>query len=151
MKIKKDQIVGSIIFAIGLIALFMSMQIKVKTGSTDPGSRIFPLMASVLLLICGLGVVFTAKGGDEKMYLSISGWKKLAFSFVVMIAYIFALKYIGFLVSTPIFLLIITTMLSSGEQLAVWKKIIYAAIITGLFYYLLHGLLKMNLPGGILF
>lgn len=151
MKIKKDQIVGSIIFAIGLIALFMSIQIKVKTGSTDPGSRIFPLMASVLMLICGLGVVFTVKGEEEKMYLSISGWKKLAFSFVVMIAYIFALKYIGFLISTPIFLFIITSMLASGEQLAVWKKIIYAAVITGLFYYLLHGLLKMNLPGGILF
>ncbi len=67
-----------------------------------------------------------------------------------MICYVLALKYIGFVISTPVFLYIITTLLANGEKLAVWKKLIYIAVITGSFYYLLHGLLKMNLPGGII-
>lgn len=150
MKLKKDQLIGGILVVMGIAAIIMSMQIKVKTGSTDPGSRIFPLMASGLLMVCGIGVTLTADNGEGKGFLDKTGWKKLILSFVIMICYVLALKYIGFVISTPVFLYIITTLLANGEKLAVWKKLIYIAVITGSFYYLLHGLLKMNLPGGII-
>ncbi len=150
MKLKKDQLIGGILVVMGIAAIIMSMQIKVKTGSTDPGSRIFPLMASGLLMVCGFGVTLTADNGEGKGFLDRTGWKKLILSFVIMICYVLALKYIGFVISTPVFLYIITTLLANGEKLAVWKKLIYIAVITGSFYYLLHGLLKMNLPGGII-
>lgn len=151
MRFKRDQLIGGILVVMGVIAILMSMQIKVKTGSTDPGSRIFPLMASILLSVCGIGVVLTAKDEDGKQFLDLMGWKKLILSFIIMIVYVLALKYIGFIISTPVFLFVITTMLANGEKLVWWKKLIYIAIVTGCFYYLLHGLLKMNLPSGILF
>ena len=151
MNIKRDRMIGGILTVMGIIAVAMSMQIKVKTGSTDPGSRIFPMMASILLIVCGIGVSVTANGDESKIFLDITGWRKLALSFVVMIAYVFALKYIGFIISTPIFLYVITTLLSNGERLAVWHKLIYIAAVTVCFWFILHSLLKMNLPGGVLF
>lgn len=151
MKMKRDQLIGGILTIMGIAALLMSVPIKVKTGSTDPGSRIFPLMASVLLLICGIGVMLTAKGGENKQFLEKDGWIKIIISFVIMIGYIFALKYIGFIISTPVFLYIITTLLSNGEKLSIWRKLVYAVIITACFWLLLHSALKMNLPKGILF
>lgn len=151
MKIKRDQMIGGILTIMGIAALIMSVPIKVKTGSTDPGSRIFPLMASTLLLICGIGVMLTAKRDDDKRFLAKKGWIRIIISFAIMIGYIFALKYIGFIISTPVFLYIITTLLSNGEKLPVWHKIVYAVLITACFWLLLHSALKMNLPKGILF
>lgn len=150
MKIKRDYIVGGILTLIGIAAILMSMQIKVKTGSTDPGSRIFPLLASGLLTMCGAGVILSAAKSEEKDFLSGTGWKKLLVAFGCMVLYILALKYVGFLISTPVFLFAVITMLADGKKVAVWKKAAYALVVTGLSWYLFHNVLSMSLPGGIL-
>lgn len=67
-----------------------------------------------------------------------------------MILYVLALKYIGFLISTPVFLIAVITLLADGQKVAIWKKIVYAAVVTGLAWYVFQGMLSMSLPKGML-
>lgn len=151
MKLKKDHLVGILLVILGIIALILSMQIPVKSNSTDPGSRLFPVMASVLLTVCGAGVLISAGKSTDKKFLSAQGWKKIGMAFGVMIAYTLALKYIGFLLSTLVFLYVVVTMLAGDEKVAVWKKILYSVVVTGLTWVIFQRVLSMNLPTGILF
>ena len=151
VKMKRDYLIGGILTLLGIVAMLMSMQVQVKTGSTDPGSRIFPLLASGLLTVCGVGVLISAAKSEDKAFLSGEGWKKLLMAFGCMVLYILALKYLGFLISTPVFLFAIITMLAGGEKVAIWKKAAYALVVTGLSWYLFHSVLSMSLPNGVLF
>ena len=151
MKFKKDHLVGLLLVILGVAALILSLQIPVKGNSTDPGSRLFPVMASVLLLICGVGVVISAGRSTAKVFLLPQGWKKLGIAFGLMIAYTLALKYVGFVISTLVFLYFAITMLAGEEKVAVWKKLLYSVIVTGLTWYIFQQILSMNLPSGILF
>ena len=90
-KIKQDHIVGLLLLLLGIGAMVLSMQITVKTGSTDPGSRLFPMLASILLTVCGAGV------------------------------------------------------------LAIWKRIVYAVVVTAISWLVFQEMLSMALPGGVLF
>lgn len=151
MKFKKDHLVGLLLVILGVAALILSMQVRVKGNSTDPGSRLFPVMASILLLVCGTGVLISAGKSTEKVFLLPQGWKKLGTAFGLMIAYTLALKYIGFVISTPVFLYFVVTILAGEEKVEVWKKILYSLVVTGLAWYIFQQVLSMNLPSGILF
>ncbi len=150
MKFKQDHLVGGILIALGVAAIVMSLQIPVKGNSTDPGSRLFPMMASILLTVCGVGVFISAVKSKSQTFLLPAGWKKLLLAFGTMILYVVALKYAGFVLSTPVFLFVITTMLADGQKVAIWKKLIYSLAVTALSWYLFQQVLSMSLPSGIL-
>lgn len=151
MKFKKDRLIGLLLTVFGITALILSMQIRVKGNSTDPGSRLFPVMASILLIVCGVGVLLSAGKSKDKVFLLPQGWKKLGAAFGLMIGYTLALKYLGFVISTPVFLYFVVTMLAGEEKVVVWKKILYSVVVTGLTWYIFQKILSMNLPSGILF
>ncbi len=150
-KVKKDYLVGGILTLMGVAAALMSMQVRVKTGSTDPGSRLFPMMASVSLTLCGIGVLASAAKSQEKTFLSGEGWKRIGISFGILILYILLLKYIGFLISTPVFLFAVTGMLAGEKKAAMWGRIVYSLVITGLTWYTFVKVLSMPLPKGVIF
>ena len=151
MKFKKDRLIGLLLIVFGITALILSMQIRAKGNSTDPGSRLFPVMASILLIVCGAGVLLSAGKSKDKVFLLPQGWKKLGAAFGLMIGYTLALKYLGFVISTPVFLYFVVTMLAGEEKVVVWKKILYSVVVTGLTWYIFQKILSMNLPSGILF
>lgn len=151
MKFKQDHLVGAILVALGVAAIVMSLQIPVKNSSTDPGSQLFPMLASVLLTVCGVGVLISAAKSEDSEFLPPAGWRKLLLASGCMILYIIALKFAGFLLSTPVFLFVIMTMLADGQKVAAWKKVLYSLIVTALFWYLFQRVLSMSLPRGTLF
>lgn len=66
----KDRI-GGIIFAIfGALVTSMASGIRMPANLSEPGPRLFPCIAGVGMLICGLGMAVTAKSsGDEAPFL----------------------------------------------------------------------------------
>lgn len=70
----KDRI-GGIIFAIfGALVTSMASGIRMPANLSEPGPRLFPCIAGVGMLICGLGMAVTAKSsGDEAPF-----WKRQA-------------------------------------------------------------------------
>lgn len=150
-KVKKDYLVGGILVLMGIIAAVSCMQIRVKGGSTDPGSRLFPMLASISLALCGLGVLLSAARSEEKKFLDKNGWKRMGLSFVILVLYVLALKYIGFLISTVVFLFVVVGLLADGKKVAMWSRVLYSVVITVFAWYMFVKVLSMPLPVGVLF
>lgn len=150
-KFNKDHAVGLILLAIGVIMGILSMGIRVRGNSTDPGSRLFPLIACGLIAVCGVLVFLTAGKASPKAYVGKDGWLRILIFMSVMIAYLLALKYLGFLLSTPFFLFATSTMLSGGKKTSLVGRILYAVVLTAVTYLLFKYALKMSLPGGLIF
>ena len=114
----KDRI-GGIIFAIfGALVTSMASGIRMPANLSEPGPRLFPCIAGVGMLICGLGMAVTAKSsGDEAPFLEKAGWKRLGIVALTLVLYYFGLEYIGFLIMTPIFAFAVIMILSSGKKI----------------------------------
>ncbi len=150
-KWNKDHAVGLILFAIGVAMGILSMGIRVRGRSTDPGSRLFPLIACILIAVCGVIVFLTAGKATPKPYVGKAGWLRILIFMAVMVAYLLALKYLGFLISTPFFLFATSTMLAGEKKTSLLGRIIYALVLTAAAYLLFKNALKMSLPVGLIF
>lgn len=150
-KFKKDYLVGIILIGIGIFMSIMSMQIKVKAGSTDPGSRLFPLIACGLLIICGIFTIVLGRNSVNKRFVDQKGFKRIILFFVIMIFYTLGLKYIGFNLSTPFFLFVMTGLLSGGKKTSILGRIIYSIVITAMCWFVFGKMFKMVLPSGMIF
>ena len=65
--------------------------------------------------------------------------------------YAAAIYYVGFWRVAPIMLLLLCQMFSKGEKVALWKKIVYAAVIPLLLYPVFNNMLSLIMPTGTLF
>lgn len=103
------------------------------------------LTANIVLILRRRKAVVTGETGY-----SWPGWKailthKLTFSIVFLLLYAFLLDNIGFLFSTPLFILAYTTLLGQKS----WKVRIIAALAATIVLYLLFSrLLQVPLPRG---
>ena len=72
--------------------------------------------------------------------------------FGMFVLYAGLLWLVGYVIATPV-LLVITSFLFTEEdkKVALWKKLLFAAILTGALYWIFAKVLVMLLPMGILF
>ena len=150
-RLNKEHVIGIILMLIGIVMGVLAMSIRVKKGGTDPGSRLFPLIACGLITLCGLILLITAPKLESKAFIDLAGWKRVAIFMGVMIIYMFALEYLGFIISTPFFLFAVSTMLAGKKKPSLVGRIIYSGAITLACWLIFKFLLKMALPGGMLF
>ena len=145
----KDRI-GGIIFAIfGALVTSMASGIRMPANLSEPGPRLFPCIAGVGMLICGLGMAVTAKSsGDEAPFLEKAGWKRLGIVALTLVLYYFGLEYIGFLIMTPIFAFAVIMILSSGKKINRILAWIVAVLTTVILYLLFQKVFVILLPAG---
>lgn len=93
--------------------VYISQQGYKSTVGLSPG--FFPTFVLVVLGLCG--VVLFAKSvtvEKDKTFIPVFAWKKLLPVIVMLAVYMFAMEYIGFIISTLIFMVV--TMLFYGER-----------------------------------
>lgn len=168
-----DRWIGLAVIAISLVMGVQSFTMNYPVFSNDPGPAFFPGIISVLLLVCGLGLVFwprakeagQAQGGEEDKLAAAdaetadSGEKRsqhagtarmlgLAASIVVYAA---IFEFVGFMTSTFLFLAFSIWLLSETRN---WRTlgvgVVTSAIATGVVYAVFDKLLNVNLPTGFL-
>lgn len=85
--------------------------------------------------------------------MSKDAWLRMLVTFVALCLYILAMKFLGFLVVTPFvtFFLVSYFAKKSGYELAAWKRIVFAVIVTVVIYGMYVPLFGMSLPSGLLF
>ncbi len=150
--ITKDRIGGLGFALIGIIVSVMATQISVQPNLTEPGPRLFPLIAGFGMAICGLGMAFQKSSGQKgQPFLDAAGWKRLGVSAATLILYLIGLQYLGFLISTPIFTFAIVLILAGGKKIRVVTAAIVALITTGALYLLFERVFSIFLPAGKLF
>ena len=148
----RDKIGGAVFALFGLIITMFTGQIQVPANLSEPGPRLFPYISGIGMIICGVGMILTAKKEkDEKPYLTKEGWKRLLIVGAVLLAYYFGLEFLGFLISTPIFTFAIITILAGKTKISKIGTVIIAVITTAALYILFNNVFKILLPNGIFF
>lgn len=147
----KDRWIGLATFAFGAAALALSLRIPVQTMTEDPGPRLFPIFGSAMLLICGVGIFLQGKASGGKPFLTKEGWRRVGAMFVLLIAYGFALRYLGFLIASPIMLFVFIRMIARGKKVSVAYSVGYALIAVAAVWAIFEKGLNTMLPSGVLF
>ena len=138
-----DYIVVIFLYAWGFVYLVASRNIE------SAGARMFPYIVvifsaflSTLLLIKNIFHI-----GKEEPY-DFSGTGKAVALIGMMLIYAFAVTWVGFYISTPIFLYVAMFVLGQRNR----KVMVLSAILMPLFAYLLFDLtLNLRIPTGELF
>lgn len=97
-----DTVIGLIIIAFSALGFFYidSLNLKSLVG-LSPG--VFPQFLFVLMALCGISVLLESRKTSEAISVNLSG-EKLLLIILLLTAYSYALEYVGFVISTIIFL-----------------------------------------------
>ena len=157
---KKD-ILGGLLFALlGVATLALTTRIQVRPNLTEPGGRLFPNIAGVGLILCGIGIALyrepsksKRKDGEEGElpFLDKEGAKRLLLFFSSLLFYFLALKYLGFLVATPFASFLFIRLLKSERKASIPASIALSVGFTGLLYFSFNYGFNIYLPKGMLF
>ena len=100
MAVVGDRIVGlvAVVGAVGFGSTAASLPLPFFAAPLGP--RAFPLTIAAIIGICGL--VMLLKPDPDPEWPSAGGWASLAIATVVLIAYAYTLKPLGFLIPTAI-------------------------------------------------
>ena len=158
MKFKREQVTGLVLMLLGVFFGYLTSQFSKPFTPEYPGPKLMPSIAGFGLVVCGFGVfvngcIQNKKGVADKVFLNKEGWKRVLLTFALLCAYVFAMKYVGFLVATPIVVFIITSYFAkaSGYEVKLWVRILFAVLVAVLIYCMYVPLFGMTLPDGLLF
>lgn len=153
MKVSKDKIVSVVFILLSIAILVLTQQVRILPNLAEPGPRLFPQIAAIGMILCGIGMFFSkdpeSDGGT--VYLTKEGWKRFAVVIAVMAAYILGLTFLGFLIATPLAMLGFIAVLRSGKPVSKIASVVIALAVTGVLYFVFVKLFVIPLPMGRLF
>ncbi len=150
---KRDTKIGIGFMLVALFFMYNTGSIKIPNDLIDPGPRVLPYIAEIMMIICGGGMVYESlkEKTEEKEYLSKEGWKKLFLIFFLLLAYAVVLGFVGFIIATP-FMFMILMQLLNAEGFQPWPKVIIISIVLTAFIYIAFAKgFQVSLPKGSLF
>lgn len=122
-----------------------------KLSGTDVGAAFFPNLLSCLLILLAVILIVNSLRGKKNEREEASqrnSWRKPGIGFVAVIIYLVLIYYLGFYISTPIFLILFMWMI----QYRKWMPVLASAGLATLFIYeVFEVLLKVPMPTGSLF
>ena len=151
LRIKKN--LGSGVFTIllsGLILWIIPSQVKSTTSQVSGfNADYFPKLLCYVMLVCGILLVaksFVAKKDEEIVIVFKDEYRVLLYG-LLMIAYVAAISYLGFLISTLLFSMGSLALMRCKNKWYYLAVVLLSVGIWGCFVYLLN----VSLPGFILF
>ena len=150
----RDRRVSVIVFIFAVVWLNMAKDIRAiftYAGNRDPGSRLFPYIVGILLLVTSVGKFLTSNQEDEDPFFEDHrGWVKLLAVFVLLTVYVYVYKKIGYLLSTFVTGILCVLLLKEDRKLKWYSPVLFSGILTGSMYLLFGKLLNIVLPVGTL-
>jgi hypothetical protein len=119
-----------------------------------PGAGFFPFMASIVLIALSLFVfipsLWTGRKDPvkrENFFARPDSWKGIVLALAALFAYWQALGYLGFLLTTVLFMIFLLRFIEPQR----WVIVLAVSILTTTLAYMIFNLwLKVRLPAGIL-
>ena len=139
-RIFKDQDIftGCLLIVCGLLGCFFAAQLE-NLAVAGLSSAFFPSLLFSLMLICGILLIFQGKKRQEKTPFPALRWNQLIPMLLSLTLYVTLLEYVGFIISTIIF--VITAMLVFGERNK--KSLVIVPITTAVVVYYLFSVAFM--------
>ena len=157
MKIKNKKDLGLGIFCIVFAALiiYLSLQLKATGYEGDPGPKMFPIIGSVIMAVCGVALII-APEKQAKVFLTKDQWKAAGSLFGMYVLFALLLWLLGFMFAVPIMLFIVTFLLSklsvkdSTVKHRLLISLIYGVVGGAVLYFASVKGLKASMPIGVL-
>lgn len=128
----RDFVAGIFMAILGVVGFLASGTIQ-NQAVTKMSGAFFPQVCFAVIFLGGLSLVLQAKRRSEKAAFPTFRVDKLAEIIAALIVYVFLMKYVGFLISSALFL--VGAMWLFGEREL--KVIIPTAIVTAAVVYVL--------------
>ena len=126
----------------------------VKKGVPGPG--FLPFICGIALIGISLVVLIAALGkdknkegeeaGQQQFFPEKESGRRVGFALAAPILYAILLPYLGFLLTTFVFMLFMLRLMEPQK----WYKVFLVSFFTAVLAYLLFGALEVQLPRGIL-
>lgn len=154
MKMRRDTVTG----IVGLLGcaffLFMSQAIKQPAKLLEPGPRLLPYVAVVLIACSSVALIIKGvkdRAIEEKPYFPKGGILKITKSYLMLVIYAIAMNWLGFLITTPFATVAFIYDLKGNSQVKLWSAVLISVLVTaGLYAMFVFGF-QVKLPAGILF
>lgn len=154
---KKDRIVGAIVALLGILFVVLTIvMIPNKAKRADPGPRLFPMIGAIGMIVFGIGMFIDAgkkenEGKEAQPFLDKAGWIRIGQISALFVAYTLALKYIGYLISTPVFVFLLVKLFLYDKKLNIVVHVLFSLVSTGIIWFIFMRLLLVLLPSGMIF
>ena len=153
MKMRRDTVTG----IVGLLgcAFFLSatQSIKQPAKLLEPGPRLLPYVAIVLIAMSSIALIIKGikERAKEKPYFPKGGALKITKSYLLLIVYAFAMTWLGFLMTTPFATFALIYDLKGVSKVKPVAAVIISVLVTaGLYAMFVFGF-QVKLPAGRLF
>lgn len=136
--------------AMGIAYFLATRDLRVPPFGDPSGPRAFPYLLSALLLVASVVLFFEWLTDESRQPISsyrIGFWPLVPVS-AWMVLYVLVFETLGFIASTIIFLLPLTSIFNAGKHIA---NVATSILLPLVVYALLKGLLSAPLPVGIFF
>lgn len=148
LKIKRDQLIGLGLVILGLLIFAMIQGYSVPFTASYPGPKALPGLAAFGFVVCGAGIFIqgTTNKKEDKAFLIKEGWVKLFSVFALLVLYVFIMKYLGFLITTPFVCYIFATLFAKNVKCPVRNRIIFSILFTVFIYFLYTKAFSLPMP-----
>ena len=149
----KNLTTGIFSVILGLVYLAGTYNIPLNDAGDSVGPRSFPFLIAALVLICGVALIINdLRSKDRKPFswgfASESGvWLRIIATMVVGIIYGLVLDWLGYLIATFFFMILVTTLINVGRH----KQNLIVSVLFSIISFISFALiLKLSLPRGLL-
>jgi putative tricarboxylic transport membrane protein len=147
VKLSRDRLVGLAVALLGLVAVGLGSQLREGTSTGGPGTRFLPVLLGLIVAVLGAGIALRPGKPEAGETPAPGGMGRVAWTLGALVAYVFAMGRVGFLLATVPFLTVL--FLVYGERR--WPVVLAVALgATGATYALFAVWLGVPLPPGIL-
>ncbi|MDY3869210.1 MAG: tripartite tricarboxylate transporter TctB family protein [Pyramidobacter sp.] len=153
MKFNKNTVFSLALMVFAGFVIFLSLNLKslFLAQSGDIGPKAFPIGASVALVICAAGKILTDTAHNSKPFLSAEGWKRVVVMFCILAAYLIALDWLGYIISTLLFTPLMVVTMKENQKLNPLALGLFSVVITAVLYVVFQSIIMVTLPVGRLF
>lgn len=147
-KVKRDQIVGIVVVILGIVVFAMIQSYSVPFTLEYPGPKALPGLAAFGFVVCGAGIFVqsTLSKEPQKVFLVKEGWIKVGIVFLILIAYVFLMKYLGFLIMTPVACFVLSTLFAKGWASTLKGRILFSILFPLFIYFLYTKAFSLPMP-----
>lgn len=151
--ITKDTITGVFSIVLGIAYLLGTVKIRVMDAADEVGPRTFPYIIATTVIICGVLLLFKEFTNKERKAFSFGFiteraiWIRILLSMAAGIVYGLVLDWLGYLISTVIFMFFVGCMINVGRYM---QNLIIALAFSVFTFVAFALILKLSMPRGIL-
>ena len=147
-QVKRDQMVGIVTVILGIVIFAMIRDYPVPFTVEYPGPKAMPGLAAFGFVVCGLGIFLqsTLSKKAQKQFLVKEGWVRVGVVFLLLVVYVFLMKYLGFLIMTPIVCYALSTLFSKGWKSTIKGRVLFSVLFTLFVYFLYTKAFSLPMP-----